>query len=1234
MHSRLVTPSNRRYVLAALALGVLSMAAHSATGDAVDGTHSAAVTQEMTPFLDAHQGSESLQSLVAMLKDLISATFPELESKMQFSQVFLPQVRAWLCYCGPPVTFSYLQLSQSKSLVIFLVKCLRLPQRAEIFPTEDAFVESCSSLLQLGESTGEDIKLPEIIKRNAATGGATLIGIVLCHWRACALHIRHEFRETSNEKQFQLDMQAAQRKMELDAQAAQRKMELDAQAVDRTIQTLLSATVADLQSGLEQPLTTPLHWVQDILASEDDGDNPDHTAVKTALSWLVHFCGALHGGQASFKQWLLGATSVVGQEHAFISEARMAHEYQSIEREKEMPGEFVGGRLQQQVGSSWQDVRMEDLKPSHGMLRVLATYSNDSAEEMGGGSSAAISSPEITEETFCVGLLVRVPALHQNKSEKAGIVSAELQVEDAGGQLRPVRVRGTPVRVAHVALTVPRLHFFLHVAHCFETNSRGVLLSGVHGSGKTTMLRALVGILSSGQLSSIMYRSDARHLLRAGPRALIQSAAFGSDALARQLWSGKYNRDALSMCFREAWEFFARDDRAQDDVQREVLTKFLQAMETNHSGSTCSVVVLDEVNKMLTEIKYHKASRPASPSSESHSSAASAAHEGGLPRGRFIASVKEEYELWCKWLTWDTYGTNKRFRILAGSPHGKRESVKEFGGGFSVQFELRPAPADHVAAIMQCAPVYLGGDPKLFGSSRSGTTGAASGAGTDPLAADISPSVCLDVCLRLGGNARAISSLLLRSDLQNLDVLQRELERVYTAMVRDLAGRFTECLESGKKTHLRPASDSLMSLALTDASLVVRRQVDEDDPRVLVGRPALHAILQAMHEQIFKGREKWAQIFESLKPVDFESAMVLAVAVGAASTRSWPLELLATDSNEQLESAVSEFHKNTRQAGFGVLQWSGSTAASSVDVAIRPIMSSFDAASNTVKTKKGKKTPKEPRSILSGKIVCPLLSLDSVNANTRERFVFNTVTSFPGVDIVCIDVIGIHVQVTFFEVTRSTLENHSKGRGPVPARIPGSTPDPESSKPDAQVQVHPQLRDIFASMGTGHRTASLESEKCVKLGRQGLNTEVRLSGSRDVTKVQQQDDLTKGTSLVNCLLATLGIPLLVKRTFVYDSPVTLRSDQPVLCGLQLELVKSDKLCDQLYGQKKWFCNTTLQYAFRMVYVSDTPIQDNKSPNYAGLMGISQPGRPAVDFVHGVFSDDLCMQFELLAEDDA
>ena len=79
MHSRLVTPSNRRYVLAALALGVLSMAAHSATGDAVDGTHSAAVTQEMTPFLDAHQGSESLQSLVAMLKDLISATFPELE---------------------------------------------------------------------------------------------------------------------------------------------------------------------------------------------------------------------------------------------------------------------------------------------------------------------------------------------------------------------------------------------------------------------------------------------------------------------------------------------------------------------------------------------------------------------------------------------------------------------------------------------------------------------------------------------------------------------------------------------------------------------------------------------------------------------------------------------------------------------------------------------------------------------------------------------------------------------------------------------------------------------------------------------------------------------------------------------------------------------------------------------------------------------------------------------------
>ena len=129
-----------------------------------------------------------------------------------------------------------------------------------------------------------------------------------------------------------------------------------------------------------------------------------------------------------------------------------------------------------------------------------------------------------------------------------------------------------------------------------------------------------------------------------------------------------------------------------------------------------------------------------------------------------------------------------------------------------------------------------------------------------------------------------------------------------------------------------------------------------------------------------------------------------------------------------------------------------------------------------------------------------------------------------------------------------------------------------------------------------------------------------------------EDSISQGTSTVNVLLATLGIPLVVKRSVVRYSETTKvkvrnknkgpggdkieqqeREQTNVRHRLYLRTVEDDSLCKELHGDDWKNADEQLTYSFQMVYVSDTLMKSNASKDYADL---------DADCVYGMFGEDL------------
>ena len=1124
--------------------------------------------------------------------------------------------------------------------------------------TVSTFKDACSSLF--ADEKSVEAQLPT--QFTAMTDGGNLLPRL---WAQCMQEVNSELRGANDDKEYQkklkeqdMEFQKKLKKQEMEFQKGLEREKMERERIAQENMSRIHGLVCILSKGLRSCVTpvedegAPLLNVHEVVHLDKPPEQPHRAAVWNEFQWVRALTEALKGGSDSFMRWLksmVGGTGTFTRWHEkqrgeagaeghgggaahkpdgghgkWTEKLRtqfwrrhMNEQYHTIHRPRSRPGEFIGGRLQAQSPSGiWEDIA-DDTPLRAGPRRVLVSYQAAGVAE----STESEQSPKCFDEF--AGLLVNLPAVHTSSAdpEKDHIQTTPLTVKNAAGEQEYVTLHGKKVHYMRIVLTLPRLHMLEQIADVFQRQKQGMLLQGVHGAGKTSVLKALVSILSVGAEANVLYAPKSQNLALLDLDGLLRGAMYGSGQLAKQLLSGEYTpavscpdwRDAPDQVCWNMWLKLLKAPVTESGFSAKELvergTAILSHMRCSPHGM--QVVVFDEVNELLQKVKYHER-----------------LEQGGESDVLFWKSR----EFWKEWLPWKTYGGRRNFRVLASSPHGKREDVADVTGG--VHFELRPAPADHLAAVLQCAPEYLGGDP-LDQSPNPGSTSC-----------PWSAAQCLDVCEALGGNARYVAAFLQQYPAEGAagsHALGVTLPAVVSEHVDTLSKRFGQALleeseklkkreqalpaaaaaagsaasgagsaagDAGHKCPTTEAEQSLFDLATHDASLVVRSSaLTSLRPYILAGAPALLAILRAVRGNTALG----LALLTGISVDNFEAAMAVAISMGAAAKRMWPLALL--QKTDKAEAKRKEHSTSPPAARHGVFEWPApSVDSSSTRAGLRAVLDSGGSSASFEGAKSNSSA------LLGGAIVLPVkLLFGNELSDKPKRVVFQTVPSFPGIDAVCIDQIGDTVQVTFWEITVSKLREHSKGRDPVAAKLKCG------DDVRGQVQVDTALRDMLAIMGVKNKTCSQpEKDGSVRLAKNGTNTMACVDGVVEA----MEDDTVAGTSTVNCLLATLGVPLVVRSQLVAAPPLkpakgTRRSGRKgagsstwsgtVLCHMKLWVEQSDELCNQLHGDTGWQTPSVTSWSFRMVYATSTMLADNLNSQY---------GDVEADFVYGVFRDDL------------
>lgn len=177
----------------------------------------------------------------------------------------------------------------------------------------------------------------------------------------------------------------------------------------------------------------------------------------------------------------------------------------------------------------------------------------------------------------------------------------------------------------------------------------------------------------------------------------------------------------------------------------------------------------------------------------------------------------------------------------------------------NTEFELRPAPSDHLAAVLLCAPEFLG----LRETCRLDA----------PAGLDLTPASSLEICEALSSNARFIATFLYTHShsfkSQSQSKITSAIQLQLNECVNVLHKRFQRAMLAANKLRApgdapntaasasigagvlqqHPRADvhtNLLQLAIKDASLVVSSNaLARASPSVLAGVPAQQVFLRA-----------------------------------------------------------------------------------------------------------------------------------------------------------------------------------------------------------------------------------------------------------------------------------------------------------------------------------------------------------------------------------------------------
>ena len=748
----------------------------------------------------------------------------------------------------------------------------------------------------------------------------------------------------------------------------------------------------------------PINWIlagdEDLVKKLSIGQS-DIDAVRHKFSWCTGFCEAFHAEEGCLQRmwdWF---------------------------HKRDMLPAAVGSKKSPPVGPFQGTATTDTLSPM-----LCATLLQDAYESLGPilphphEAAATSSSVDIREkhdvqqvwitrsesghtEEQCIALLLAVPTRGISRKPEVGalhnIARAHMPVKLPGvcwsvSELE-LTAEAVDVEYEHIVLTLPRVHFILHCADAQSFEMCGLELHGVHGAGKSSILRALAAALAVGSktdtwlmagfgsLRGVKSMNSSTHLdsftsILASSTGRMVSSLHGHQPDIHDL---RQLKDWLEMLDTRKFNFF-------DAL--EVTRQMLQppaGLEDHMKPRVPALVVFDEVNEML----------------------------------------KTGDDAAFKTYAWGIANCKHHLRIQAASPDGVREDAESCRASVAF-FELRPASALHMAAIISVAPHCI-----LHGIKLDGTMDLAG---------------VWAICRRFSSNMRQLALILAKAHVQCqqksdtasssinagvfLEHMQEASHQVYPKYVSELSKRMQQPLT---RAHaLAPRHPYRPNLAdqngepvrwggqkhFSNASLLVRELASfRQSPMRYVGAIAADVQQDAVYQLLSRSEaSSMPSVLSQAGPLsghDFEEFVGQRLLLRAVARKVMLLRNLQDNINlfkqRPSDSSNTPFLASSRSAGQLV-------AATSLNGILWD--ASADAGGGTgqfARLHRNSQLLRVDADILRTIKLCRQVQGGGV-------CIINTAPNAPFCDFVVYRFDGQHHQLAFIEVTTSTLARHSSSK--------------------------------------------------------------------------------------------------------------------------------------------------------------------------------------------------------------
>jgi hypothetical protein len=717
---------------------------------------------------------------------------------------------------------------------------------------------------------------------------------------------------------------------------------------------------------------------------------------------------------------------------------------------------------------------------------------------------------------------------------------------------------------------------------------RGVQLTGVHGAGKSAFLEALVGMLCVGGPTDTLYASRADALLMSPSNAL-HAIRTSSGSLNEWLAAEKkyetmspFHQDFIKE-LHAAVVGDAAPPPSLNINSLQIMHHYMRRAGRIDRSVEYHVLVLDEVNEVLKRLDAKKAAvegrttrsegneakmsmyapglasdevrrvfkfrRTSSEALSPTSSAARSGAESGYAQGADADGGKFDGSIafFQQKLPWtDDFGGTRSFQILAASPDGDREAdLRPVSEG--VFFELRPARADHLAAIILCAPDSLA----------LKTQGAV-----------LEPAFVLRACAALAANLRYVRFLFMGGKLD-----YGHLACMCGEYATELSRRLRDTIISSRQAHAsNSATGTLMHVMLCNASMVVRANPRSRNSKYFpVGLSSMAAAIQHSNRKAgvdSKYTELATLELRKMNGDAFEDGIQNLLQRGYFPEQWWLLSDLHRSKVKPVEVASrAQPARAAKQHGSGEaiagVECAGAGGALLPADATarwcrgsRPLSAGIGATvPNSMQLGQRRMAEGQAAQGKSTGTLIPHALHNVFHTGQLSRdgsLLVRTYDNCPGVDMLMLERKGNTCVVTMVETTVSSLCAHAANKD-----------DTVRSSNDSAVELSlsPSVRDVVALLHKQGPHLSYIDDKELVIGKP-KNSEPALKHS------------VNGLSIANTILAVLGVPVVVHCQISQDVGSKCGKSKFDYAFVHCFPEESTTYVEELFGQD-WHIRTAL-----------------------------------------------------------